>query len=108
MNDIKESDWKLLRQLKPVALDRYCGRILSEVEGVSSDHGMPLHERYLKVYRLVQDRDDELARMFNNLKRSNAMSKLFLLRQADLLTDDEWDGFSAEIKTVFARIQEIK
>lgn len=107
MNGIKESDWKHLRQLKPVALDRYCSRILSEVEKASSDQGKTSHERYLTVYKLIQNRDHELGRMFNDLKRSNAMGKLFSLRRTGLLTDDEWGGFSDEIKCIFAQIQNI-
>jgi hypothetical protein len=107
MNDIKESDWKHLRQLKPIALDRLCSRILLEVEKVSSDHEKTMHQRYLTVYRIVRDRDDELGQIFNNLKRSNAVSKLFLMHRTGLLTDDEWDGFSDEIRSVFARIQDI-
>lgn len=107
MIDIKESDWKLLRQLKPVALDRFCSRILSEVGQASSDHAKALHDRYLTVYRLMQDRDYELGQMFNDLKRSNAVDRLYLLRRKGLLTDDEWDNFSDEIKRVFAQIQNI-
>ena len=28
---INESDWKLFRQLQPLALDRFCQRVLAEV-----------------------------------------------------------------------------
>ncbi len=107
MADIRESDWKHLRQLKPVALDRFCRRILSEIEAVSSGHGKTSHERYLTVYRLIQNRDRELGQMFDDLKRSNAMLKLFLLRRTGLLTDDEWGGFSDEIKDVYEQIYNI-
>ena len=29
--DIKESDWKVFRKLREVALERYCERVLKEV-----------------------------------------------------------------------------
>jgi hypothetical protein len=105
VRDIKESDWKHLRQLKPVTLDRFCSRILLEVERASSDSEKTPHERYLKVYELVQNRDKELGRMFDDLKRSNAVGKLFLIRQTGLLTDDEWGGFGEEIRSAFPQGQ---
>jgi hypothetical protein len=104
MHDIKESDWKHLRQLKAIALDRFCSRALAEIQAASSDPEKTSHQRYQAVYKLVEDRDDELANIFDDLKRSNAMGKLFQMRRASLLTDDEWIGFSDEIRSVFAKI----
>jgi hypothetical protein len=105
VNAIRESDWRHLRDLKPVALDRFCSRILAEVETASSDQGKTAHERYMTVFELVRDRDHELGRMFDDLKRSNAMGKLFLMRRTGLLMDEEWNGFSEEIKSIFAQIK---
>jgi hypothetical protein len=105
VNGIRESDWKHLRQLKPVALDRFCSRTLSEVETALADSEKAAHERYLKVYELIQNRDKELGRMFDDLKRSNAVGKLFSMRRTGLVTDAEWNGFSEEIKSTFDRVQ---
>lgn len=105
MKDIRESDWKHLRQLHPVALERFCSRILSEIESASTDRARTSHERYLSVFQLIQNRDHELGQMFDDPKRSTATSKIFLLRKRGLLTDDEWDGFSDEIKSTFAQFQ---
>lgn len=82
MNGIKESDWKHLRQLTPVALERFCNRVLAEVERTLSNPEKTSHERYLAVHRLIQNRDDELGRIFNDLRRSNATGRLFLMRQS--------------------------
>ena len=37
LNQIIESDWKILRELKPLALERLCERALSEVVQLASD-----------------------------------------------------------------------
>jgi hypothetical protein len=105
VKDIRETDWKRLRELKPALLDRFCSRALSEIVKASSDSAMTPHERYLKVYGLIQDEDKELGRMFDDLKRSNAVRKLFLMQRAGLLTQDEWAGFSGEIKDAFVQNQ---
>ena len=47
---IKESDWKLLRRLTPVALERFCRSALAEINRVTSDSGEGYHERFLEVF----------------------------------------------------------
>jgi hypothetical protein len=108
VKDIKESDWKHLRQLKPVLLDRFCSRVLSDIGRASLEAATGTsHERYLQVFSLVQDADKDLSQMFDDLKRSNAVGKLFLMRRAGLFAEDEWAGFSEEMKDVYARSQSL-
>jgi len=35
--EIKESDGKVLRRLHPLALERFCERVLAEIEHVNND-----------------------------------------------------------------------
>ena len=37
MPDIPERDWKLLRELAPVALNRFCEQILREAAAIAAD-----------------------------------------------------------------------
>lgn len=60
MNNIKESDWRHLRGLKDIALDRFCSRVLAEVAGISSNPSATSHEKYQKLYELIQEQDKEL------------------------------------------------
>lgn len=63
-HEFPESDWKVFRELQTVALERFCERVLAEVERLSSGSGRTFHQRYLDVYRLLQKRDHELAAAF--------------------------------------------
>lgn len=92
--DIAEPDWKLLRKLKPLALERLCQRILDEIGVALTDSKSP-HERYLAVYSLVQKRDKDVAIAFNDLRRSTALLCLGAMRSLDLISDEEFAGFSA-------------
>jgi hypothetical protein len=60
MRDIKESDWKRLRDLKSVALERFCDRVLSDLDRARTDATSTSHQRYLAIYRLIEQRDKEL------------------------------------------------
>jgi hypothetical protein len=97
---INEADWKLLRQLTPVARDRFCQRTLSEIARLASDSTTNSHERYLAVFRLVEERDGELAAAFDNMRRSTAYFQLARIRSLGLVTDEEFAGFSAETQEV--------
>lgn len=50
MSDIPEADWKVLRSLKDVALERLCDRILAEIQAAATMPGRTSHQRYLDVW----------------------------------------------------------
>ena len=94
-SDIPERDWKVFRQLQPIALERFCEKVLSEIRDISSSD-QSAHERYLHIFRTVRDQDKELATLFDNPRRSNAWFQLSLIHSHELLTLEEMQRFSAE------------
>ena len=96
--DLKESDWKLFRRLRAVALDRFCQRVLDEVTRIANDSGRTAHERYLATYQLMRDRDRALADMFDDPRRSTAVFQLTAIHSRGLLTEEEFAGFSPETR----------
>jgi hypothetical protein len=105
MKAIRESDWKRLRDLKPVALERFCDRVLLEIDQARSDAASSSHQRYLAIYDLIRERDEELGYIFDGLSRSSAIGKLLLMHRTGLLTEDEVAGFSEDMKDAIARSQ---
>jgi hypothetical protein len=99
-HEIPEPDWKLLRKLHPLALERFCERVLDEVGGLAADPGKSAHERYRAVYKLLRHRDKELADAFDDMRRSAAWRRLAVLRALGLLTEGEFAGFSPETRDV--------
>jgi len=96
---IKESDWKLLRKLAPLALERYCQRVLEQIQQSSSQQSKNFHERYLEVYSLILERNKELAWAFDDHRRSTAWLRLRAINFLELLTEEELSGFSEEMRT---------
>jgi hypothetical protein len=95
---IRESDWRLFRQLRPIALERFCERVLSELGRLAADIDKPSHERYLAVFKLIKRRDRELAQAFDDPHRSTAMQQLACIQSHDLLTEEEFSRFSPETR----------
>ena len=100
MREIKESDWKILRQLQPIALERFCKQILSEAEVINSDSTKSFHQKYLDIYEVFQRRDKEIARIFNDLRRSTALTQLTAMKARGLLAEDELQRFGQETQNV--------
>jgi hypothetical protein len=99
---ISESDWKLLRRLEPVALERFCRAALSELVRLASDPAKGSHARYLGVFARLREQDEELGDAFNDLKRSTAYLKLARMRSFGLLTDEEFAGFGPQTQAAVA------
>ena len=95
---IKESDWKLLSQLRTAALERFCQRILSEIENVNANHALSAHQRYLEIFQVIKRRDKEVAQIFNDHRRSTSLFELAAIQSHGLLTPEEFLRFSQETR----------
>jgi len=100
MREIKESDWKILRQLHSDALERFCRQILLEIERINSDSAKSFHQKYLEIYEVIQRRDKEIAQTFNGLRRSTALTTITAMKARGLLTEDEFLRFSQDTQNV--------
>lgn len=69
---------------------------LEEIEHINNDTSRSTHQRYLDIYELIQRRDKEIARAFNDLRRSTALIRLVTILSQRLLTPEEFARFSPE------------
>jgi len=106
-HDIKESDWKALRQLHAIALERFSHRIIDEINAVASVTDRSAHARYLDVYALIHKRDREMADAFNDMRRSRALQRLVAIHSLDLLTEEELERLSPEMRKSLQALREI-
>ena len=106
--EIKESDWKLLRRLHQVALERFCKRVLAEVRSAAADTGDGYHDRYLRVFELIRDHDKTIGWAFNDMRRSKALILLANIKHEGLLTAAELAQFSPETRQAIETIEHIR
>jgi hypothetical protein len=103
--DIKESDWRVFRKVREPALDRYCQRVITEVRQVIDNDRVSHHERYLKLWKLLRDRDKTLGMAFDDPRRSQALIQITNIDAENLLTEDELNQFSDELREQIERIR---
>lgn len=101
---INESDWKIFKPLREAALERFCQRVLDEVQRIAADVAPTQHERYVAIYQLLQKRDQEIVRVFDFLRRSTALAQIAAFRNRGLLTEDELNRFSEETREIVDRL----
>ncbi len=87
--DFRESDWKILRQLHPIALERFSQRVVDEIQAITSDASRSAHDRCVDVFDLVRRRKREMADVFDDMRRSTAFLRLLNIQSHRLLTEEE-------------------
>lgn len=98
-SDIPESDWRLFKEIHKKLLERYCSRVLDELSAVSQDTGGAAHDRYVKAYKLIHERDEQMANAFDDFRRSTAVMQLAIMRRMKLLSDEDLNMFSEQTRT---------
>jgi hypothetical protein len=103
MYTIPEKDWKRLRAMQDAKLALACERILDQAERIVQERTGKEHEAFLKLWAAVEEGNEEIARLFDDVRRSHALFKLMAWRKHGLLRDDELALFSAETQEAIAR-----
>ena len=101
--DIPELDWKLFRQLHRIALDRYCQQVLDEIALIAADTQETPHEHYLRIYKVIHQRDRTMSEAFNDLRRSTAIMRLLTICSHGLITEDEIARFTQDTRDAISR-----
>jgi hypothetical protein len=81
MANITEADWRVFKQIKERALEKFCLECLDEFKAIIERADLTPHERYLLNYQTVRERDKTLARIFDGLSRSHAFMQLLMMRR---------------------------
>ena len=98
--EIPESDWKIFRELHRITLNRFCEQVLADLEKALADENATPHERYLKIFDLIEKQDDRLADAFNDFRRSTAITQIAMICSYRLFTEEEFMRFSEETRRI--------
>lgn len=96
--DLPESDWRRFKEVHLKALERYCCRILEDVAAASGGREGTAYERYLKIFKLINERNEQMANAFDDFRRSTAVMQLGIMRRMELITDEELGQFSEQTR----------
>lgn len=106
-SEVSKSDWKHFNVVRAAALERLCVRILDNVCKTAADETSTPHERFMSVYELVNESNQDIARGFDFLSRSRMVQQLAAMQSMDLIDQTEKEGFSKGVRdqlALFARL----
>ncbi|NOT62029.1 MAG: hypothetical protein HOP19_17585 [Acidobacteria bacterium] len=95
---MKDADWKTLRELHPGIRDRFCQRHLDHVSKMINTTKVGAYQRYQDITALMKSFQNLMNLFFADFKRSDGLMKLAGMREAKLVTDEEYALFSAEAR----------
>jgi hypothetical protein len=98
-SDIPESDWRRFKEVHAKSVERFCSRVLKEVTAASQGAEGTAHGRYLKTFELINERNQQMAKAFDDFRRSTAVMQLGIIRRMKLLTDEDLSLFSEQTRT---------
>jgi hypothetical protein len=74
MVQIPEQEWRKIRDMRPLVLDRACKEILIALRDriTVSSADLVHHEKYLEICSWVDNQDEKISNGFDGLRRSTA------------------------------------
>lgn len=93
--------------MKARVLNDACARIFDAVESIVKKRDGHNHEVYLELWDLLEKEDAVIASMFDDFKRSTALSKLAAWQRHGLVSESDLALFTEETQNTVKAINEI-
>lgn len=97
---INESDWKLFRQKMPVWQERHMESLVREYAVLLSGSGKA-SDKFWALEKRIRE-DQQHVGVVARMSRSNMYTNLFALLQDGVITLNDLDGFSDDLRERFA------
>lgn len=93
-----ERDWKHLRTVHEIALERFCAQVLDDAVTIAQNSGLSAHERYLQLFQLLHEQNAAMATAFDDMRRSTGLQRLTAMAGLNVLTRQELAGFNPDVQ----------
>jgi hypothetical protein len=107
MTSISEADWKVFKRVHAAGVQRFCSRVLKEVAQLVNSPAADSHQHYLKLYKLIDERNNQMADVFDDYRRSTAFWQIAKMIASGVLTDEEFAQFSEPTRNSLNRLRQI-
>ncbi len=105
-HDHRESDWKVIKELHHLAMERFFQRAVAGLARKSGNERETNRARFWEVHEQVTADAREAAEMFDGLRRSVAKFKLMRWRREGLVRGEELNRLSEELQASVRAVAE--
>jgi hypothetical protein len=95
--EIAERDRKRWRQLTPILLNRFCQGVVRKAATFSNSAGSG-HQQFLALLEYLADSNKDIARVFDNPRRSTALVQIAAALSLGIMTPEELASFSEGLR----------
>jgi hypothetical protein len=99
--EISERDWKLFKELHPIAMNRFFEKAVKEMQPLLWSKEKQAQERFLDALTYAQDKREQASRLFDDLRRSTALLIAGIVYANGFFTADEVSRFSPDAQQRF-------
>jgi len=96
--DMAESDWKVFKELHPIAMNRFFEKAVKEMQPLLWTKNKPAQERFWDALEYATQQRQQAARLFDDFRRSTAIIQAGLIYANHLLTEEEIGRFSDQTR----------
>lgn len=97
-NNSSKSDWKHFKHVREIALERLCERALANMTDIASDSSTTFHDRFLQVYRTINECNEQIMAAFDMHSRSRMMVQLAIMQSLNLMEESEIQEFTQQVR----------
>lgn len=105
MGDVTESDWKLFRKRLPGWQESYMEKLVGEYMGMLSGEGLA-SEKFWALEKRANEDKRRPGVMVSDVRRSTMHYEIARLAQDGVITPDDLDGFTEDLKRYVQRCLE--
>ncbi len=108
MANHNESDWKLMRKHEASMLEKLTKEGNERSVAILENQNLSHHERYLALWKHLQEFDEIVADCFNDWRRSTIHLKILMLHRYRLLDEEILNQLSESSKNGFDMVKQVK
>lgn len=98
---IGQQDWKLFKERLPIWQNRHLENVVNQYLEILSDNGAEPAEKFWQLENRVSE-DKKHPGVVVEMNRDNVISTIVSLLRDEVITEDDLNGFSDELKQVIS------
>ena len=95
LEHLPERDWKRWQQLAPALLNRFCDVVVANSAAFDA-RKVSGHEKFLALHQFIVQSNRDIAVVFDDRRRSNALLQIAAAVARGIMSEDELNSFSEE------------
>jgi hypothetical protein len=103
----KESDWTTFRAMVPEWRERYLRRCNPELVAILQDESLTPTEQFWNAEKRIGEEEKILRKCLDGHSRARMVEYLMLMYRHQMLTDEDLERFSEELRGWVIRLSEI-